>query len=172
VPFGLAAGAQILTRLLDDLIFMYVYHYLDSLVVYSETFEQHLQHVDEILRRFRDAGLVVNPEKIRLAVREICFLGYIASPEGIRVDVERTQAIREFSPPKDIRGIAHFLAWLISVVSSPPILRKVQRLRTPCPRGEHGSIGGLNKSKLSKIERWQLPSLQFYVWRIFPQLLF
>jgi hypothetical protein len=79
VPFWLATGAQILTRLLDstshDLKFIYVYHYLDDLVVYSESFEQHLQHVDEVLRRLRDAGVTVNPEKIKLAIRESSFFG-------------------------------------------------------------------------------------------------
>jgi hypothetical protein len=113
VPFGLATGAQILTRLLDsilhDLKFVYVYHYLDDLVVYSESFEQNLQHVEEVLRRLRDAGLTVNPEKIKLAVREIAFLGHIVSPDGIRIDPERTRAIRDFPPPKDKRGIARFV---------------------------------------------------------------
>lgn len=78
VPFGFATGAQILTRLLDsifhDLKFVYVYHYLDDLVVYNESFEQHLQHVEEVFRRLRDAGLTVNPEKIKLVVREIAIL--------------------------------------------------------------------------------------------------
>jgi hypothetical protein len=50
VPFGIVTGAQVLTRLLDlifhDVKFDFVYHYLDDLVIYSETFEQHLDHVD------------------------------------------------------------------------------------------------------------------------------
>jgi hypothetical protein len=49
VPFGLATGAQVLTRLLDrvfqDLNFDFVYHYLDDVVIYSESFESHLEHI-------------------------------------------------------------------------------------------------------------------------------
>jgi hypothetical protein len=77
--------------------------------VYSETFEQHLQHVEEVLRQLRDTGLTINPEKIKLAVWEISFLCHIVTPAGIRIDPEHTQGIRDFPPPKDIRGIARFV---------------------------------------------------------------
>ena len=53
VPFGLATDAQVLSRLLDrvfqDLMFKFVYHYLDDVVVNSETFEQHLVHIKNVL---------------------------------------------------------------------------------------------------------------------------
>jgi hypothetical protein len=65
--------------------------------------------VDEVLRRLRDAGLTVNLEKMKLAIREIAFLGHFDSPEGIRIDPERTRAIRDFPPPKDRRGIDRFV---------------------------------------------------------------
>jgi hypothetical protein len=53
VPFGTANGAQVLMRLLDlifhDVKFRFVYHYLNDLVIYSDSFSQHLQHVEEVL---------------------------------------------------------------------------------------------------------------------------
>ena len=68
VPFGLATGAQVLTRLLDrvfqDLKFEFVYHYLDDVVVYSESFEEHLTHLEAVLERLRAAGLTVKPDKV------------------------------------------------------------------------------------------------------------
>jgi len=49
VPFGLATGAQVLTRRLEqmfqDLKFDFVYHYLDDVVIYSESFEAHPEHI-------------------------------------------------------------------------------------------------------------------------------
>jgi hypothetical protein len=113
VPFGLATRNQVLMRLLDsifhDVKFVYIYHYSDDLVVYSETSEQHVRHVEEVLHRLRDAGPTVNPEKIKLAVREISILGHTVTPEDICIDPQRTQGIRDFPPPKDARGIAHFV---------------------------------------------------------------
>ncbi|KAJ4437576.1 hypothetical protein ANN_17721 [Periplaneta americana] len=67
VPFGIATGAQVLMCLLDsifsDVKFKYLYHYLDDLVVYSESFEEHLSHVKEVLDRLRGAGLTVKTAK-------------------------------------------------------------------------------------------------------------
>jgi hypothetical protein len=127
-----------------------VYHYLDDLVVYSESFEQHLQHVDEVLRRLRVTELTVNPEKIKLAVREISFLGHIVSPEGIRIDPEQTRAIRDFPPPKDIRGIAHFVGmakfYRKFVANFAEIAEPLNTLR----KKKHGSGGDLNKIRLSR----------------------
>ena len=49
MPFGLATGAQVLSRLLDrvfqDIKFEFVYHYLDDVVIYGESFEEHLEHI-------------------------------------------------------------------------------------------------------------------------------
>ena len=49
MPFGLATGAQVLTRRLEqmfqDLKFDFVYHYLDDVVIYSESFEAHPEHI-------------------------------------------------------------------------------------------------------------------------------
>jgi hypothetical protein len=67
VPFGLATGAQVLTRLLDrvfqDLKFDFVYHYLDDVVIYNESFESHLEHIRLVLDRLRMAGLTIKPER-------------------------------------------------------------------------------------------------------------
>jgi hypothetical protein len=80
VPFGIATGVQVLTRLLDkifhDVKFKFVYHYLDDLVIYSSDFDQHLDHVVQVLSRLRDAGLTVKLSKVVFGVQEISFLGH------------------------------------------------------------------------------------------------
>ena len=113
VPFGLATGAQVLTRLLDkvfsDLKFNFVFHYLDDLVVYSDSFEEHVLHLREVFLRLRNAGLTVNPAKVRFATPHLSFLGHIVGPSGISVDPSRTDAIRRFPPPRDVKGVARFI---------------------------------------------------------------
>lgn len=113
VPMGLAVGAQTLTRLLDsmfhDIKFKYVFNYLDDLLVYSETFQEHLDHLEEVLGRLRDGGLTVNPEKVTFARPEISFLGHLVSSRGVCIDPARTQGIKDFPPPKDAKGVARFV---------------------------------------------------------------
>ena len=113
IPFGLATGAQVLTRLLDrvfgDVKFNFVYHYLDDLVVYSEDFESHIKHLEIVLDRLRSAGLTVKTEKVVFATQEISFLGHLVSAAGVRIDPERTRAIRDFPCPRDVKGISRFV---------------------------------------------------------------
>ena len=110
VPFGIAVGAQVLTRLLDkifsDIKFKFIYNYLDDLVIYSETFEEHLEHIREVLARLKRANLTVKLAKVKFAARELSFLGHKISPGGISIDQERTRAIRNFPPPNGRQG--HF----------------------------------------------------------------
>lgn len=78
------------------------------MVVCSDTFENLLRHVEEILRHLRDSGLAVKPEKVKLAVNEISFLEHIDSPNGINIDPERIRALCVFLH-RDIRGVALFI---------------------------------------------------------------
>jgi hypothetical protein len=113
VPFGIATSAQVLTRLLDmifhDVKFRFIYHYLDDMVIYSENFDQHLDHIAEVLSRLHEAGLTVKPSKVVFAVQEISFPGHRVSLLGVSIDPDRTEAIRKFPPPKDVKGSARFI---------------------------------------------------------------
>lgn len=113
VPFGLATGAAVLSRLLDavlgDFKFKFVYNYLDDVVIYSSSFHEHLEHIGQVLERLRDAGLTVKPSKVTLAQREISFLGHLVSEAGVRVDQSRTQAIYKFPAPRTKKQVARYI---------------------------------------------------------------
>ena len=93
----------------QDNKFEYVCHYLDDVIIYSESFELHMEHLREVFDRLRRAGLTVKPEKVKFATQDISFLGHNVSPAGVRIDPERTQAIRVFPPLKDAKGISRFV---------------------------------------------------------------
>jgi hypothetical protein len=59
--------------------------------------------------RLPKAGLTVKPSKVVFAVKEISFLGHYVSHLGVYIDPGRTLAIRDFPPPRDVKGIARFL---------------------------------------------------------------
>jgi hypothetical protein len=122
VPFGIATGAQVLTRLLDmvfsDIKFRFVFHYLDDLLIYSNTFEDHIAHLREVFGRLRRAGLTVNPAKVKFATSHLSFLGHIISTNGVMIDPDRTRNITKFPPPRDVKGIARFLGMVIFLQNS------------------------------------------------------
>jgi hypothetical protein len=62
-----------------------------------------------VFGRLRRAGLTIRPDKVVFATQEIAFLGHKVSPAGISIDPDRTRAIRDFSPPKDVSGVSRFI---------------------------------------------------------------
>jgi len=100
--------SQLLHRVFQDIKFEFVYHYLDDVVIYSESFEEHLEHIRLVLDHLRQAGLTVKPQKVVFATQEI-FLGHLVSPGCVCIDPERTTPIREFPIPQDAKGLAHFI---------------------------------------------------------------
>lgn len=113
VPFGLATGAAVLSRLLDSVFgefkFKFVFNYLDDVVVYSKNFEDHIEHLKQVTTRLREAGLTVKPGKVILAKSEISFLGHIVSEKGVRIDQSRTRAIHKFPVPRSKKEVARFI---------------------------------------------------------------
>jgi hypothetical protein len=113
LPMGISAGYQVLSRVIDslfgDLKHIFVYNFMDDLVVYSSSLEEHVQHLQEGFTRLEKAGFTLNPEKLRLAQEQIPFLGHLVSSQGISILPERVEAIRNFPPPKNLKAVHQFL---------------------------------------------------------------
>lgn len=113
MPFGLVTGAAVLSRLLDsvlgDLKYRCVYNYLDDVVIYSATFDDHLVHLSQVMERLKGAGLTVKPSKVSLVHKQISFLGHIVSNAGVAIDQSRTQAIYDFKVPRDKKEVGRFI---------------------------------------------------------------
>jgi len=67
--------------------------YLDDIVVYSRTAEEHLHRLDAVFERLRSAGLKLKPEKCMLFQRSVTFLGHVISADGISTDKEKIRAV-------------------------------------------------------------------------------
>jgi hypothetical protein len=89
--------------------------------VYSENFKEHLEHLKIVLDRLRSAVLTVKSEKAVFATQEISFLCHVISPAGVRIDPERTRAIRDFPPPRDAKGISRFVGMINFTTISFPV---------------------------------------------------
>lgn len=113
IPQGLKVGSQALARLtqdiFSDLIYSKVLTFADDLVIFSQTAEDHIRDVQEVLNRLRKAQLSVNPEKISLAKNGVKFLGFIVKQGKLHIDPERTAAIRSYTAPKNLKQVQRFL---------------------------------------------------------------
>jgi len=116
-PFGLAGAPatfqRYINRVLSDILDDFVSAYLDDVLIYSSgTRKDHMDKVREVLRRLRDAGLNLDLEKSAFAVTEVKYLGYIITAnEGVKADPDKLRAIREWEPPRRLRGLRGFLGF-------------------------------------------------------------
>ena len=113
VPFGLSSAPSFFQRTLDkilhDFIGKFCFIYIDDLVIFSDSIEQHLEHLQLIFNRLREVNLKLKPSKCFFGLQEVKLLGFIIGSHGKRTDPEKTQAINNMSPPTTVKGIRSFL---------------------------------------------------------------
>ena len=83
--------------------------YLDDIIVVGPDFNIHLQRLEEVLQRLLQAGLKLKPEKCELLQSQVRYLGHVVSPTGVATDPEKIEAIREWTPPTNLKELQSFL---------------------------------------------------------------
>ena len=88
--------------------------YLDDVIVYSQSFDIHVEHVRKVLRRLKENGIKLKAEKCDMFKREVVYLGRIVSEEGYRVDLESTKALFKLRGyvPKTVGEVWHLTGLL------------------------------------------------------------
>ncbi|CAK1602413.1 unnamed protein product [Parnassius mnemosyne] len=95
----------VLTGLIGDACLVY----LDDIIIVGCTFEEHLQNLERVLMKIQSANLKLSPKKCSLFKRQVSFLGYVVSEEGIRTDPEKIAAVKDWPVPKDKTQVRAFL---------------------------------------------------------------
>ena len=113
MPFGLQGSPTTFTRLVNTvfhgLLGRSVHVYMDDVLICSNTIEEHLLILREVLTRLRVAGLKVKLAKCDFVKRKIVYLGHVISEEGVQVNPEKIKAIAKFPEPKSKKNIKQFL---------------------------------------------------------------
>ena len=107
LPFGVVCAGSKFQRVMDDLFrdLPWVKCYLDDLLVGGRTLEEHWERVMEVLRRLEAAGFRLKIEKCFFGLKELLYLGYIISGEGLKPDPNKVKAINELKTPEEIRQL-------------------------------------------------------------------
>lgn len=112
-PFGLTTSLASLTRGLDAVLTepvkQHTIIYVDDCLCFSNSIDQHLQELDALLTNLREANLTVNLAKTHFFRKEIQYLGYCLSTEGIRATPEKVAAILNFPSPRNQKQLRGFL---------------------------------------------------------------
>jgi hypothetical protein len=83
--------------------------YLDDMTIFSKTDEDHIKHLRKTFVKCTKFGLSLNPKKSYFAMEEGKLLGHIVSKEGVKIDSERVEAIKQISQPRNKKEVQSFL---------------------------------------------------------------
>ncbi|KAG1933989.1 interleukin-1 receptor accessory protein-like 1-A [Pimephales promelas] len=115
LPYGLSNGPSTFQRLMErifsDESFQSVLLYLDDVIVFSSTVDQHLERLEKVLQRFQHHGLKVKLSKCCFFQQEVRYLGHVISSEGVATDPEKIQAVAEWARPQTAKELRSFLGF-------------------------------------------------------------
>ena len=115
MPWGLtnapAVFQQFMNHVLRDFIDKGVIVYIDDILIYSDTEEEHTELVTKVLEALMLAGLCVELEKMAFHVQKVEFLGYVIGAEGVMISEEVIKQIINWEVPRNVKEVQSFLGF-------------------------------------------------------------
>lgn len=113
MPFGLKTAPSTFQRLMDIILTglqgIDMFIYMDAIVIYASSLEEHSQKLRRLLGRLKTAGLMLQPDKCFFLQKEIVYLGHLITDTGVKPDPKKVEAVRKFPIPKTKNNIKEFL---------------------------------------------------------------
>jgi len=104
MPFGLCNAPAIFQALVNDVLRdflnLFVFVYLDVILIFSKDLQEHKRHVRQVLQRLLENRLYVKAEKCEFQQSSVTFLGYIFEGGQVRTDPEKTRAVQDWPTPQ------------------------------------------------------------------------
>ena len=124
-PFGLSQAPAYFQLLIDKVLMgcsSFAMGYLDDIIIFSKTEEEHLQHLEEIFVRLRKFGLKMKHEKCSFFKKHIQYLGHLVSEKGFELLLEKLESIRKMPAPRTTKEVKEFLNPTVAPeVCLPPV---------------------------------------------------
>jgi hypothetical protein len=105
MPFGLTNALATFCTLINDFVVVYI----DDILIYSGSLEEHTEHLRKVFQRLRENKLYAKLEKCEFRVTEVDFLGHRITQKGLKMDDHKVKSILDWEPLKSIPALRSFL---------------------------------------------------------------
>ena len=115
MPFGLTNAPATFQRLMEacmgEMHLKECLIFLDDILIFSSTFEEHLERLESVFDKLEKHNLKLKPSKCEFFMREVKYLGHVVSEDGIRTDPDKTEALKTWPVPHNIKTLRSFLGF-------------------------------------------------------------
>ena len=116
IPFGATNAIATFQRLIEDCLgdlnMNWCIVYLDDVIVFSKTPDEHSERLEAVFQKLSDAGLKLKPSKCTFFKTEITYLGYLITSEGVATDPKKIKAVIKWPRPKTVHDVRSFLGFV------------------------------------------------------------
>ncbi|GBG65156.1 hypothetical protein CBR_g49952 [Chara braunii] len=113
MPFGLTNAPATFQRCMDNLfrswLDRFVVVYLDDILVFSKTLDEHQGHLRQVLEKLREANFKINAKKCDWAKTQVLYLGHVLDGDGVKPEDSKIAAIRDWPTPRTLTELRSFL---------------------------------------------------------------
>lgn len=152
MPFGLKNAPSIFQRCVNDILHEFIgkfaYVYIDDVLIYSDSEEEHMKHISLVINALHKANMKIANEKSHFFKKTIEFLGHIITYNKITVDPEKVATIRDYAEPKTLKQLRSFLG-LSGYYRR--FIKDYARITKPLTIYLRGDNGGISKNQSAKI---------------------
>lgn len=149
MPFGLHGAPATFQRLMNQVhMDNFAAAYLDDVVIYSTSWQEHLSHLGKVLEKIKEAGLTINLRKCGVAKQETQYLGYILGGGVIKPMQDKVDAIRVRETPttrKQVKSFLGLVGWYRRFIQdfsarAAPLTDLTSTVKTKVPTNLKGAL--------------------------------
>lgn len=136
MPFGLKNAPSTFQRAMENVLRGLINEicvvYMDDIIVFSTSLQEHILNIEKVFQRLREANFKIQLDKSEFLKHETAYLGHIVTPQGIKPNPDKVRAIKEFPIPKTTKEIKSFLGLLGYYRKFIPNFSKLTKPLTSC----------------------------------------
>ena len=118
MPFELTNAPEVFQKLMHKVLMglnptdgnQFVSDYIDDVLIYSTTLNEHLKHLKQVVQRIEGAGLKLKPSKCCFVKEKVEYLGHLLTPNGLKTNPRLVEAVKVYPQPQNVKEVRQFLS--------------------------------------------------------------